>query len=579
MANTKVKAEQLEAAQTSITSVGTLTALQVDNININGNTITANSGALNLTPASGSAIVLDGTINVDAGVVTGATSITSTAFVGTTASFIKASSGASATSGTVLTVEDDDNTELSILGGSSSVLAINFGHSGDNDEGKITFNTTSGSEDLQIVSSKEITLDAAGVIKLDADGGELQFLDGGTAIGSIAAHTGSLIIGGGDVGIGFYQGANALVPYNGVSALRDSAIDLGMASSGRFKDLYLSGGITCTTLTPSGRLSFGEHIIGSTATGYLQLTSGSGKAWAMSQGGGGAPGTDRNAFGIHHWNGSAWSNPLTIDANGHAGITSTPPAWGAAYTALTVGSSGALWCSKSGTSLTAIADNTYFDGSNQIARNTQAGAQYYMNAGSHVWETFASVSAGATQTSSVPFLINASGQLIVSRTGTNTPYASGLITFRPTSAFNTQVFLNPSTSAQNHSLFYNSSGTLIGYIQSSNSGTEFNTTSDYRLKKNIKSLSNQIEEVKKLKPVEFDWTFEESSSVGFIAHELQEVFPHAVSGEKDGVGLDGEMFPQGVDYGRITPLLTAALQEAITRIETLESEVKTLKGE
>ena len=64
------------AAQTNITSLGTLTALTVDNLGINGNTITANSGALNLTPASGSAIVLDGTISVDAGVVTGATAIT-----------------------------------------------------------------------------------------------------------------------------------------------------------------------------------------------------------------------------------------------------------------------------------------------------------------------------------------------------------------------------------------------------------------------------------------------------------------------------------------------------------------------
>ena len=72
----------VEAAQSGITSVGTLTALTVDNLGIDGNTITANSGALNLTPASGSAIVLDGTINVDAGVVTGATSITSTAFAG-----------------------------------------------------------------------------------------------------------------------------------------------------------------------------------------------------------------------------------------------------------------------------------------------------------------------------------------------------------------------------------------------------------------------------------------------------------------------------------------------------------------
>ena len=72
------------AAQTNITSLGTLSALQVDNVNINGNTISSTAGTdLNITPLSGQQIVLDGTIAVDAGVITGATSITSTAFVGT----------------------------------------------------------------------------------------------------------------------------------------------------------------------------------------------------------------------------------------------------------------------------------------------------------------------------------------------------------------------------------------------------------------------------------------------------------------------------------------------------------------
>ena len=61
----------------------------------------------------------------------------------------RASSGGTATAGSVLIVEDDDNTEMSILGGSSSVLAINFGHSGDVDDGKIDYNTTSGSEEMR----------------------------------------------------------------------------------------------------------------------------------------------------------------------------------------------------------------------------------------------------------------------------------------------------------------------------------------------------------------------------------------------------------------------------------------------
>jgi len=71
------------AAQTNITSVGTLTALQVDNLNLNGNTLSSTAGTdLLITPLAGQQIVLDGTIIIDAGAVTGATSITSTAFVG-----------------------------------------------------------------------------------------------------------------------------------------------------------------------------------------------------------------------------------------------------------------------------------------------------------------------------------------------------------------------------------------------------------------------------------------------------------------------------------------------------------------
>ena len=99
------------AAQTAITSLGTLTALQVDNLNINTNTISATSGALNITPAGGSAIVLDGTINVDAGVVTGATSITSTAFVGALTGDVTGN-----VSGTAATVTTAAQTAITSLG-------------------------------------------------------------------------------------------------------------------------------------------------------------------------------------------------------------------------------------------------------------------------------------------------------------------------------------------------------------------------------------------------------------------------------------------------------------------------------
>ena len=123
------------AAQTNITSLGTLTALTVDNLGINGNTITANTGALNLAPASGSAIVLDGTINVDAGVVTGATSITSTAFVGNLTGNVTGN-----TSGTAATVTTAAQTNITSLGTLTALTVDSvvidgavIGHTGDTD--------------------------------------------------------------------------------------------------------------------------------------------------------------------------------------------------------------------------------------------------------------------------------------------------------------------------------------------------------------------------------------------------------------------------------------------------------------
>ena len=100
------------AAQTAITSLGTLTALQVDNINVNGNTISSTAGIdLNITPKAGQQIVLDNTIIIDAGVVTGATSITSTAFVGDLTGNVTGNA-----SGTALTVTQAAQSAITSLG-------------------------------------------------------------------------------------------------------------------------------------------------------------------------------------------------------------------------------------------------------------------------------------------------------------------------------------------------------------------------------------------------------------------------------------------------------------------------------
>ena len=108
----------------------------------------------------------------------------------------------------------------------------------------------------------------------------------------------------------------------------------------------------------------------------------------------------------------------------------------------------------------------------------------------------------------------------------------------------------------------------------------FTVTSDYRLKENIEPLKNPIDRLKQLKVYRFNWKdkLDEDKVDGFIAHEVSDVIPEAVAGEKDEINQDGEPEHQGLDQAKIVPLLTSALQEAILKIEQLETRIQTLEN-
>ena len=122
----------------------------------------------------------------------------------------------------------------------------------------------------------------------------------------------------------------------------------------------------------------------------------------------------------------------------------------------------------------------------------------------------------------------------------------------------------------------------IGTIALSGSATAYNTSSDYRLKENLETLSSAITRVKALKPKRFSWISDKEDSAnvdGFLAHEAATVVPEAVTGTYDEVDEDGNPEYQGIDQSKLVPLLTAALQEAIAKIETLETKVAALEAE
>ena len=139
------------------------------------------------------------------------------------------------------------------------------------------------------------------------------------------------------------------------------------------------------------------------------------------------------------------------------------------------------------------------------------------------------------------------------------------------------TYRNTAVSAIHH--FMSNSGStrsLQSYIKVDG---EYYDVSDYRLKENVLSLTNGIETVKKLNPVSFDWKNTGNSSDGFLAHELQLAIPKAVDGDKDQMKSDGVTpYYQFVSKEAIIPHLTAALKEAISKIETLEAKVAALES-
>ena len=118
----------------------------------------------------------------------------------------------------------------------------------------------------------------------------------------------------------------------------------------------------------------------------------------------------------------------------------------------------------------------------------------------------------------------------------------------------------------------------VGTITTNGSSTSYNTSSDYRLKENIKPMIGALEKVAQLKPCIYTWKATGAAGQGFIAHELQDVVPDAVVGEKDAVNEDGSIRPQNIDTSFLVATLTAAIQELNAKVESLTTELNTLKG-
>jgi len=203
--------------------------------------------------------------------------------------------------------------------------------------------------------------------------------------------------------------------------------------------------------------------------------------------------------------------------------------------------------------------------------------------------------------------INSSGDFLVGKTSTSVTTAGDELRADGEAVFVRAgghcLRLQRLTNEGNVAVFYNNVGTNTGSISVGGSSTAYNTSSDYRLKNNISDVLNAIDRVKQLKPIRFSFIVEPNKTVdGFLAHEVQDVVPEAITGEKDATRIEQyEITPavlneegsviteavmgtrevpdyQGIDQAKLVPLLTAGLQEAIAKIETLEARLTALEN-
>jgi len=246
---------------------------------------------------------------------------------------------------------------------------------------------------------------------------------------------------------------------------------------------------------------------------------------------------------------TAGTTAVTIDASQNVGIGMTPTNFGNGYTVLQVA-------------------NASNGGMLYLTNTANAGGRIYGNGAGITYDAFSTTYHAFNTNSSERMRIDSSGQVLVGIT-------SAIIGSRTlqvkapsggsASAF--QVANNGNAGCE----FFNASGSKVGDIAVNVSTTAYNTSSDYRLKEAIAPMTGALAKVAALKPVTYKWKLDGSDGQGFIAHELDEVVPGCVTGEKDAVDEDGNPKYQGIDVSFLVATLTAAIQELTARIAALEA--------
>ena len=548
---------------------------------------------------------------------------------------VAGSSGAVNLGITANTANAYDSPSLKFLGGNLSTSSILFGDASDADIGKIIYNhdgnslafTVNASERLRISSSGDVGIGTSSPTqKLHVQAGYL-LLNSSQSNGS------------GDARLLINQGSRqyTLYPY---SADSNSTVDLRLSTPGASNQVTITdaGNMGLGTASPAGTFDVsGNARIGAGSGGNFEnagtrllVANTGGDAYIQIQAAD-STGTSGIKFGRNSvanragidWSASTdalvfrtggTSERMRITASGNMGLGTASPSTklhvaGIVRIGANDDSSANLEIGAGATGnrysfIDLIGDTTYTDFGVRLIRN---------NGGANTTSVLVHRGTGALQINSqdagnIQFLTDNTERARLTSSG---DFGLGISSPTKKLHVNGQAFITgntfflstdssailagtaigkyiqtdgnlisgkTTTNGNTHQAFCNPNG-IVGTIRSSGSATQYNTSSDYRLKENVVDIVDGITRVKQLQPRRFNFIADADTIVdGFIAHEAQTVVPEAVSGTHNEVDDDGNAVMQGIDTSKLVPLLTAALQEEIAKREALEARIAALEG-
>ena len=253
--------------------------------------------------------------------------------------------------------------------------------------------------------------------------------------------------------------------------------------------------------------------------------------------------TGNNAGGIN-------SNAMFIDNDGQVGIGTTNPSYPLVVS--NDGAGGIEFVPAASTGMQEILSYNRSSSAYEKLRFSTLSYEFY------------------TSTVSNALVILNNGNVYA---GTTTPaYSSAKIVSEFNGVSNNGILISDTSSTGvNNMILFAKNGSEVGTVTSSTSATNYNTSSDYRLKENVVSMTDALDRVSQLKPSRFNFIADSDKTVdGFLAHEVQEIVPEAITGEKDAVDEEGNLEYQGIDQSKLVPLLVGAIQELKAEIDELK---------